>query len=245
MTKKKPFVHTPPRTKDSNTTVEKPIHCRVLIVCEGEKTERNYFLSFHMMQNSSSIVYEIKTEGGKIETTQVVNRALTLRKDAEKQGKAYDTVWAVFDKDDFSDGKFNDAIRTAEKEGIGCAWSNKSFELWLLYHFENRTNPVENKDLVKALEKYIGEYQKNLTEEYVRIIRGQSISTKNYKGDEQKAIRYAEKRARKILCDQPPQHINYAASNPCTTVYKLVRLLLGQDKAFNRELKAKMGEPLH
>lgn len=32
----------------------------------------------------------------------------------------------------------------------------------------------------------------------------------------------------------------YASHNPCTTVYRLVRQLLGRDKQLNDELKAKV-----
>lgn len=34
------------------------VHCHILIVCEGEKTEPNYFKSFHQMQYGS-ILYDL------------------------------------------------------------------------------------------------------------------------------------------------------------------------------------------
>ena len=113
------------------------IRCKVLIVCEGEKTEPNYFRSFHMMKNQSDLVYEIKSEGGRINTVDVVNLAIQLRDKAKKEGNPYDSVWAVFDKDSFPDDKFNQAIKKAEANGIGCAWSNEAFELWYVYHFDD------------------------------------------------------------------------------------------------------------
>ena len=70
------------------------IRCRVLIVCEGEKTEPNYFRSFSMMKNSSGLVYEVSCKGGGINTLQVVEKAIELRDKAEKQGLPYDSVWA-------------------------------------------------------------------------------------------------------------------------------------------------------
>jgi hypothetical protein len=34
----------------------------------------------------------------------------------------------------------------------------------------------------------------------------------------------------------------YAQHNPCTTVYKLVRLLRGEDKEFNKRILSDLGE---
>jgi hypothetical protein len=41
------------------------VRCRILIVCEGEKTEPNYFKSFDQMRHGD-VVYEIECDGGKI-----------------------------------------------------------------------------------------------------------------------------------------------------------------------------------
>ena len=43
----------------------KKISCKILIVCEGEKTEPNYFRSFENLSNGS-LIYEIVIEGGGI-----------------------------------------------------------------------------------------------------------------------------------------------------------------------------------
>lgn len=114
------------------------IRCSILIVCEGEKTEPNYFKSFSMMKNSSGFVYEVFTDGGGISTLKVVEKAIELRDKAGAQGKPFDAVWAVFDRDSFKPNDFDNAIMKAEANGIGCAWSNEAFELWYVYHFDNR-----------------------------------------------------------------------------------------------------------
>ena len=103
-----------------------------LIVCEGEKTEPNYFMHFH--QKVKNFVY-VKCEGGGINTIQVVEKAINLRDNSELK---YDKVWAVFDKDDFPSECFNAAIQKAKSNGIDCAWSNEAFELWYLLHFQYR-----------------------------------------------------------------------------------------------------------
>ena len=93
-----------------------------------------------MMKNQSDLVYEIKSEGGRINTVDVVNLAIQLRDKAKKEGNPYDSVWAVFDKDSFPDDKFNQAIKKAEANGIGCAWSNEAFELWYASNVQKASN---------------------------------------------------------------------------------------------------------
>jgi hypothetical protein len=50
-------------------------------------------------------------------------------------------VWCMYDrdkdaaKDDGKDTAFNDSIANARGRGMGVAWSNDNFELWILLHF--------------------------------------------------------------------------------------------------------------
>ncbi|MCD8289999.1 MAG: RloB family protein [Prevotella sp.] len=207
------------------------IRCRILIVCEGEKTEPNYFRTFDQMQYGS-VVYKIDFEGGKINTVQVVEKAIELRDKAIVAGNPYDTVWAVFDKDDFPASAFNAAIIKAERHGIGCAWSNEAFELWYVFHFVNRVTAMGREEYKRAISKYVNEspkytektkysYQKN-------ALNSHEIMTKY--GDETLAISYAQRQ------EQSFNDTRYATHNPCTTVYKLVRLLRGEDSGFNEKI---------
>lgn len=49
-------------------------------------------------------------------------------------------------------------------------------------------------------------------------------------GDEARAIRYAESQVDSF------DDTRYATHNPCTMVYKLVRLLRGEDREFNKKI---------
>ena len=80
----------------------KKILCRILIVCEGEKTEPQYFKKFKA-KNNNSFTYEVKCEGCGEGTMKVVNTAIELAKKAEFLSQPFDSVWAVFDKDNFAD----------------------------------------------------------------------------------------------------------------------------------------------
>lgn len=67
---------------------------RILIVCEGTKTEPNYFKSFRI--TSAKVV----VSGSGLVTRSLVQHAIELRN--AEQDFPYDVVWCVFDKDDFT-----------------------------------------------------------------------------------------------------------------------------------------------
>ncbi len=55
-----------------------------------------------------------------------------------------DSIWCVFDRDDNSNEVLLRAKQSAQKEGYHLAYSNPSFELWLLLHFINQQAEVED-----------------------------------------------------------------------------------------------------
>ena len=73
--------------------------------------------------NNNSFTYEVKCEGCGEGTMKVVNTAIELAKKAKRSSQPFDSVWSVFDKDNFTD--FNAAINTAENNNINVAWSNE------------------------------------------------------------------------------------------------------------------------
>lgn len=215
------------------------IRCHVLIVCEGEKTEPNYFRSFSMMENSSGLVYQVNTEGGKISTIQVVDKAIALKQKAEKAKKPYDSVWAVFDRDNFKDTDFDNAINKANKNRIGCAWSNVAFELWYVYHFDDRCTAMsckEYKDIITKRVRATGYCNGNKEYPYQKDDSSMRAILSACKCDERVAIRRAERQS-KTFDDQ-----KFHDHNPCTMVYKLVKLLIGDDSKFVQLIKSKLEE---
>ena len=109
------------------------IRDRVLIMCGGE-TEKIY-LNYYKNKNKrnlQNISIKIVTHK-KSNPMAVVQEALIQKSD-------YDEVWAVFDKDDFSD--FDEAITLALHNEINCAFSNEAIEYWFFLHFENKTGAI-------------------------------------------------------------------------------------------------------
>lgn len=230
MSKRKNFSPEIQEKMRSTTAELRKIRGRILIVCEGKETEPNYFSSFPKLDNVSVV-----TTGGKGSPSQVVKKALELR-DKAKQSP-YDAVWAVFDKDNFTD--FKTAIDTAQGKQIGCAWSNEAFELWFICHFENPTSAISRNDYGSKIEAHVkqgakkqklSQYQKFSYQKNDGNIRSTLLDCG---GNEENAIKWAEKQAQ----EQGKWHgENWDKHNPCTMVYLLVKQLLGKDEAFNRKI---------
>lgn len=209
------------------------VRCSVLIVCEGAKTEPNYFKAFDKGRRGF-VIYDVETNGLGKNTTNVVEEALRL-----KDRNSYDRVWAVFDKDDFPDQKFNEAIMRGRQNGVEVAWSNEAFELWYLYHFQNITTGISRTQYGEMISAAV-----NRSSQYTsaKKYRYHKNALENYEimttyGDEKKAIQQAERRHLEY-----GRNTRYATHNPCTTVYKLVRQLRGEDEDLNRELMEKLEE---
>ena len=222
--------------RQSQKREQKVIRCSVLIVCEGTKTEPNYFEAFAEKQQGV-IVYDIEVKGLGRGTKDVVKKAIDL-----KNKNNYDRVWAVFDKDEFPAKDFNEAIAMGQKNGIEVAWSNEAFELWYLYHFQNVTTGVSRKDYEEKISTAVNASPKYKSKKKYIYAKKDPKDPNNYKimttyGSMDSAIRYAEAKHLEYASDT-----RYADHNPCTTVYRLVKQLLGKDEELNAELIAKIEE---
>lgn len=139
---------------------------RFLIVCEGEKTEPNYFKA--LIADQLSVVREVFIEGEGCATIALVKRALEIKNELERENEfEFDRVWVVFDKDDFKD--FNEAINLSKQYKFRSAWTNEAFELWYYLHFEYLDTAIGRYDYIRKLQDIIRnktnnqnfKYQKN------------------------------------------------------------------------------------
>lgn len=177
------------------------IRDRVLIVCEGEKTEPNYFRSF---QVTSAVLIEIRGTGSN--TDSLVREAIKEKNKVSKTPEAFDQVWCVFDRDSFPPQNFNNALVLAEQNEIMVAYSNEAFELWYLLHFNFMQSALSRRRYQDMLSAHLGyKYEKN-SNSFYDIIRA----------NENDAIRNAER-----LLQLHPSH-DPANNNPSTTVHLLV-----------------------
>lgn len=196
MSKRKPYSRGySPRKVDT-----KEVRQRFLIVCEGEKTEPNYFRSFRVPKD----VAEIDVKGVGENPSKLVNSAKDL-----KEQEDYDQVWCVFDRDSWAPEDFNNAIRNAENQGFKVAYSNEAFELWYVLHFEFLNTGIPRNDYLQKLSLLLNQkYQKNSEKIYDELFDKQPTAIRN-------AIN---------LLNQYDPHIP-ARDNPSTTVHLLVQEL--------------------
>jgi len=137
---------------------------RVLIVCEGAKTEPNYLRELQAHYQLSSANLQITGEGGSAPKS-VVDLAIRLF----DQDPDYDSVFCVFDRDghatyDEAIQRIRDKklIRRVGKRKIGIARfeaivSVPCFEYWVLLHYEDTTAPMHRyADLLHRLHRVPG-----------------------------------------------------------------------------------------
>lgn len=88
---------------------------RFLIVCEGAKTEPNYFRRLRQDQRLNA---EVKVLGEGVDPSQLIEIAR-----AEWQNADFDQVWCVFDRDMWPVQNFNNACAQAKRHAIQIAYS--------------------------------------------------------------------------------------------------------------------------
>nr|WP_293163330.1 RloB family protein [Allomuricauda sp.] len=188
----------------------------ILIVCEGKNTEPSYFNQFKLTSAT------VKPVGEGYNTVSLVNRAHQL-----SQENQYDQVWCVFDKDDFDENDFNNAIQMAKANNFGIAYSNQAFEYWLILHFNDHQGGGMHRndydDRINKLIKpykvtYDGKNSKLIDEDFFELLDGFDEKTN------EKRVDLAIKRAERNFNQH--NHSNPAMEESTTTVFELVKELL-------------------
>ena len=177
-----------------------------LIVCEGVRTEPDYFKAFRMTAAT------VKAVGQAMNTTSLVSKAISIRDADQKKKRTYDQCWVVFDKDDFPAKDFNDAIALAKKNGFKVAYSNQAFEYWFLLHFNLYKGALHRNSYADMLSRLSGiPYSK--TEGFGAIMYNRLLHLQPQ----------AIKNAYAVLADI--SHGNPAMEESSTTVHLLVEEL--------------------
>ncbi|MFA6101339.1 MAG: RloB family protein [Victivallaceae bacterium] len=200
-----------------------PVRRYYLIICEGAKTEPNYFKSLRK-KLPTDIVRCIDISGTGTNTLSLLDCAESEYKKREKsQDPPYDKIWLVFDKDSFPPADFDNTISSAKsrtkpgKCDWDCAWSNEAFELWYLLHFSHHSSNLSRKQfkdkLETAMKKNLGKtikYKKNDENMYSLLEQFQGAAIAH---------------ARKMLETQEALKIPPSRMNPATRVHLLVEEL--------------------
>jgi len=178
---------------------------RILIVCEGTKTEPNYFKKF---KANPDVFDAIDVQGIGYNTVSLIKEAIKIK---EEKKEPYIEIWCVFDKDDFSIESIEEAIKLANQNQIRCAYSIEAFEIWYMLHFNFYDTAFSRSQYKEKLSELLKKpYVKNDTEMYLRLSKKQSIAIQN-------ARKLYNKQCLLPLKDR----------NPITTVFQLVERLIG------------------
>lgn len=190
------------------------------IVSEGTKTEPNYIRSIVDAINKKYNKYtagksRIEVEGTGRNTKSLLDYA---RKMVEERLPEAESVWLMYDKDDFPLDDFDNTSFSIEhrkdKRQYHAIWSNECMELWFVLHFQNMDSNICRKQYYELLDKHFrllgyGKYEKNLTNIYDII-----------KSKTEDAIKRAEKQYNNYNNEPPSKR------SPATKVYVLIKELM-------------------
>lgn len=141
---------------------------RVLIVCEGSKTEPLYLreLIDELKLNSANVEVDGSCGSSPVNIVKYAKKRYSQEK---KKGDPFDRVFCAFDKDTHAhyDQPLNEIANSKPKKVFQAINSVPCFEYWLLLHFKFTTkqwtstgskSPCES--LIKDLKQYLPDYSK-------------------------------------------------------------------------------------
>ena len=159
------------RSRDLRRRIgNRPPYARVLIVCEGSKTECNYFDEIRQkLRIPTAHLYAIPSRSG-TDPKHVVQSA---ESEFYFRGKSFERIYAVFDRDDhpeyanaihMAEAKEKQNIKNDLKEQVTfeAIVSVPCFELWLLLHFSEVQSQIDRETVCNRLRAHISGYEKGM-----------------------------------------------------------------------------------
>lgn len=188
---------------------------RHLIVCEGTKTEPNYFEAIKNRINRKYGGEWLEVKGAGKNTLSLYEHAREYIEDSPVE---FSHVWLVYDKDGFPSRNFNATAQKCERKDLfgsqfHAVWTNEAFELWYILHFEYLQSALSRSDYANKITTYLEglhhrAYAKNDLGMFELLLLYIETAVHNAKKLEE-------------LCrGKTPSE-----SNPCTTVHHLIEEL--------------------
>jgi hypothetical protein len=186
---------------------------RVVVVCEGEKTEPMY-LKLVNARSESALIELVVVDEPSTAPKQLVERACREKKAAEKQARRtkdpntnIDELWCAFDVDEHP--LIREACQQADDNGIHLAISNPCIELWLLLHFADQQGYIHRDDARRQLQQRIKDYDKRLT------------TLDDFEGK----FEDARDRAKKLEAKHIGDETSFPENNPSSGMWRLVEAM--------------------
>ena len=162
---------------------KRPPYDRVLIVCEGSKTEPLYFDDIRIENRVPSAHVSVMPSRYGTQPLQVVKFAC----DKFQESRTFEWVFAVFDRDDhetYQDAlraatRLDNTLRNTEKKKVRfiAVPSVPCFELWVLLHFTDIQEYFHRDEIVARLCKHIANYQKGTGGVYGLTVKHLPLAT--------------------------------------------------------------------
>lgn len=160
----------PPSLKRPTST--RSVRQRILIVCEGEVTEVDYFTGIRDYFRSLPVeIRDCRVIGLGCDPLSVVEHAVKLRNEKRREARSqrdvnidYDEVWCVVDVDDHA--TLDRALITARREQVNLVVSMPCFDLWILFHYQEYTAGTHVKEVENKLKRHIPGYDKHLPKDF-------------------------------------------------------------------------------
>jgi hypothetical protein len=210
------------KAKAAELSRRKPVRAlyeKVLIVCEGSKTEPLYFeeLVDHYEIHSANV--RVSGDCGS-DPVSVVQHGIKLYLDEKKADSGpFDRVYCVIDKD--AHQNYEQALKmlasAKPNDTFFAANSVPCFEYWILLHFTYTTKPYMACGGTSSGAAVLKEL-KTFWPEYTKAGRGAFEATLNLRNDE---LGYAKANARRAVDEAERNHTD----NPITHVHELVHYL--------------------
>lgn len=161
--------------KDLRRPIDRRTHAkRCLIVCEGSKTEPNYFKGLRKSIRLTGLEVEVADNDLGSDPVSVVNKAKNLFMKSRKDDP-FDAVFCVFDRDthetyDRAVGMIRDLQCARAPKPFYSIDSDPCFEYWILLHYdcirrpflpEGRVSPCGHAE--RMIRSHCPEYEKGMT----------------------------------------------------------------------------------
>ena len=172
-----------PRTQLGKKVPIRQPYDRVLIVCEGKKTEPNYLQELCNQYKLSTANIEIVP--GSADPRELVEKALELAKQEKLKKDRYESIYCVFDRD--SHVHFEDASSKANSNSIRLARSWPCFEYWVLLHYRYTRSPFTATGNKSSADKCI----EVLKQEFPNYTKGSKAVFNTLSGRLKKAMEHA------------------------------------------------------
>ena len=183
---------------------------RVLIVCEGKKTEPYYFGGLRLHYRLSSANIEITPANG--------TDPMSIVAFAEARLDEYDRAFCVFDRDghqnyDAAVARVAQSVERNEEKLVAIT-SWPCFEFWLLLHFDYSAAPFNRAGRKSPCERVISKLLNHIP----NYTKGQRSIYDLLAAKTPDAIRHASRLNR--------ENLQTGSTNPSTRVHELVEYLI-------------------